>query len=190
MSCFTPDLCASIQNQTGLTDVYVAGLPAVAPNSIHAIIPGFPTDGLLSEPEQVAPSVTARVREGAYVIKPVADSPGSTTLSQGVIDALVVASKQQGKQTVCHAGAYEATRMALAGNVSQVHHVPLDFPLNTTLLDRYIEQGTISCPTLIMMMAVSNTLASTGVVCFPVANVSAAALHAAGVSILAGSDSN
>lgn len=48
------------------------------------------------------------------------------------------------------------------GYISQIHLVLLDFALNKPLVEQWIEQGTVSCPTLVMILAVAEILACTG----------------------------
>ena len=63
-------------------------------------------------------------------------------------------------QAVCHAAAFKAIGTALEGYISQNHLVLLDFALNKPLVEQWVEQRAVSCPTLVMILAVAEILAS------------------------------
>ena len=148
-------------------------------------LPGFPTADLVSNPQQAVAFVGARVAEGSDYIKIIADLPG---LDQNTIDALTNTAHLFGKQVQAHATSFAAIAQALAAGVDVVHHVPLDQPLSASDVSQYKSRNHISVPTLTVMEG----FASLGIpgLSYAAAQTSVGSLHAAGVQILAGTDSN
>jgi imidazolonepropionase-like amidohydrolase len=137
------------------------------------------------EPSQAESWVTKQVAQGADFIKLVAESPG---LGQDILTAAAKASKKAKRAVVCHASSYNSVGQALVAGVDQVHHVPLDKPLDIGAVLAYVRQSTISVPTLAMMLAISKSgLPGYN---FAASNTSVSLLHALGVPILAGTDAN
>lgn len=71
----------------GLADFKTAGLPACAPGSLHARMPGMPEGAMVASAEDASAFVEARIEEGVDYVKVIADLPG---FEQKVLDALVV----------------------------------------------------------------------------------------------------
>jgi imidazolonepropionase-like amidohydrolase len=186
MACWPPSRLAAQRGLAGLPDVRSAGTPAVGPGSNHSRIPGFPPDGVVAGPAEAARFVAARVAEGSDYVKVVADVPGP---DQPTLDALVVAAHAHGKSVVAHAASLMAIRMALAAEVDVVTHAPLDSALTDVDVARMVDNGTVAVPTLTMMEAVAARVDRPGVD-YGAARSSVAALHRAGVPILAGTDAN
>ncbi|KAJ6606887.1 hydrolase [Mycena sp. CBHHK59/15] len=190
-SCYPPDICASLTNQTGLTDVRFPGLSANSPDSTHAVMGNPPANVTLTSPSQVPQFVADQVEIGATFIKIIAEHANSaTTLDQATMDALVASAHSKDLRIVCHAADYAAVDRALTARVDQSHHVPLDLPLDSTLITRFLAQGTISVPTLAIVDALVSTGSPLGPPSYSAANASVAVLHNARVPILAGTDSN
>ncbi len=179
---------ASLLNHTGLTDLHFTTYPAAAPNSPHALLPGFPTIGLISSPEQVSEYMETVVASGTDWVKLLAEDPGRPTLSQASLNALVIAAHGYGKFTVYHSTAYESTNMALDAGVDQINHAPLDKPHDTMTIQKFLANGIPSCPTLAMMQAVVDQNPTKNY-SYAVASASVKALYEAGVPILGGTDS-
>jgi imidazolonepropionase-like amidohydrolase len=128
--------------------------------------------------------VNGQVSDGADYIKVTAEPSG---FDQQTLNTLTHASHQRGKRVICHAVDYASAQRAVAANVDQLHHAPLDKALDITLGTQLRNNGQISVPTLAMMKAVVHN--------FPIRNYSAAKetvnlLHTLGVPILAGTDGN
>ncbi|MCJ1271891.1 hypothetical protein MMC22_011796 [Lobaria immixta] len=187
MACHPKSLCQSLQRHQGLTDVFYVGTPAAAPNSSVAQIPGFPQDELVTSPAQAAQFVKNRVAEGASFVKIIAGNPGTPELNQTTLNALVDESHKRKKLTVCHAPRFLAVQMALEAKADQIHHVPLDIPLDTITASRYIQDKRISAPTLIVMKTIAQN-AKSPAVSFASASASVTTLYKAGVPILVGTD--
>jgi len=201
MACWPPGRVDGFRHQRGLTDIRSAGIPATAPGSTHSKMPGMPVDAILEGPGAAEDFVAARIAEGSDYIKLIADVPGP---DQATLDALVAAARRHGKLTVAHAANTAAWQMAVAAGADVVTHTPLDKPLDDGLIRRMSDTGRISVPTLSMMEAVATRIAAAspggaggaggaggpGGPNYSHARVSVAALHAAGVPVLAGTDAN
>ncbi|KAJ6564643.1 hydrolase [Mycena capillaripes] len=187
-SCYP--VCDSLTNHSGLPDVRFSGLSANVPNSTHAIFLGLRPNETITSPSEAPRFVAEQYAAGATFIKIVAESPGSPTLDQATMDALVVSAHARGLRVACHAADYAAVDRALTARVDQSHHVPMDLPLNSSLISRFLAQSTVSVPTLsIFQQFAVGGLPNAGPG-FTMAKANVALLHAAGVPILAGTDSN
>ncbi|KAK4110166.1 hypothetical protein N656DRAFT_800412 [Canariomyces notabilis] len=197
--CPDPALCASLRNHTGLTAVVTASFMATSPNSTHAKLVGPENAGLLiRDISQAAAFVRSQVAQPwrADFIKVIGSAPGPG-LTQAAQAALVKAAHAAGRRVVLHAAYAEG----LAAGVEQIHHAPLDVPANDRLVDMFrgkrkkTGRAVAVCPTLTMMRATvlemqrGRTMSNSSL-SFAAANETVARLHAAGVSILAGTDAN
>ncbi|MHA6761390.1 amidohydrolase family protein [Streptacidiphilus sp. PAMC 29251] len=188
MACWPPSLVASLRNQSGLTDIQSAGIPAVAPGSLQAHLPGFPASGILTGPGQATGFVTGRVAEGSNYIKVITGTPGADGLDQPTLTAVTSAAHAFGKQVMAHATTAADVAQALLAGIDMIHHVPLDTALTAAAAAQYVAGHRVSVPTLTIMEG----FAGLGIpgLSYAAASGSVAALHQAGVRILAGTDSN
>ncbi|MGW0937535.1 amidohydrolase family protein [Streptomyces sp. NPDC002666] len=185
MASFPPSLVDSLRGQPGLTDIRSAGTPAVAPGSPQSQIPTFPTDAVLTGPEQATRFVRARIAEGSDYIKIIIDEPG---LSPETIKAVAAAAHVAGKLVMAHATTTVAVVRALDANVDMIHHVPMDSALSPSVAARYVASNTVAVPTLTMMEGFGK-LGIPGLD-YAAAQGSVTELRQAGARILAGTDSN
>ncbi|KAK6084025.1 Adenine deaminase 2-like protein 2 [Seiridium cupressi] len=102
---------------------------------------------------------------------------------------LVEKSQPRNKQVVLHASSYEAYRQGAIANVDQIRHSTLDVPADEHLLRMIKESGASLCPTCTTMRAVVEQL-NLPKSSLATANVSVAAMHAAHVPIVVGTDAN
>ena len=186
MACLSIPQCHSVQGHVGLTDVHIAGLAAIAPNSEHAIILNIPDNETLSGPSQAADFVGDQVASGAAFIKLIAEDPGSPTLSQVTLDTIVHYAHQHEKLTACHAASKSAVGMALKARVNQVHHSPLDTALDASDIEKYVKLGALNVPTLVAMQGFS--VLRPNISFYGPAKDSVTALSKVGIPILAGTD--
>ncbi|KAI0596042.1 hydrolase [Biscogniauxia sp. FL1348] len=173
-----------------------AGLPAYAARSRHGRL--FRLLGVGDE-HAVAPAsgsapefVADRVRaDAADYIKVIADEPG---LAQETLDALAGAARGHGLRSVAHAAHHAAFARALRAGFDVLTHVPMDRAVGADLAARLAAAGAVAVPTL----AMSEALAASWLLAWPMrggrqfapAAASVAALRAAGVPVLAGTDAN
>ena len=170
----------------GVADLRAAGVVSTAPTSMHAQRMHAEPDVLVANPGEADAWVAARVNEGADYIKVVIDLPG---FDQETVDALVAAAHARGKKVVAHASRFDAVTMAQRAGVDILTHVPLDRPLEGAQAAELVAAGAIVVPTLTMMTGIVERLKAAGPAYEP-ARSSVAALHDAGMPILAGTDAN
>jgi imidazolonepropionase-like amidohydrolase len=188
MACGPVKFLDSLRGIEGLTDIRSAGIPAVAPGSMHSRIPVVGELGLVSGAAAASEFVAARVSEGSDYIKIVLGSPGGDH-DQATLNALVAAAHRHGKLAVAHTAAYEPAVRALAAGVDVLTHVPLDRALDEGFAARALAGGQFMIPTLAMMEGVVVQQGRPGA-SYAAAHESVSVLHAAGVPVLAGTDAN
>ncbi|KAK3673495.1 hypothetical protein LTR78_006729 [Recurvomyces mirabilis] len=197
-----------LRGQEGLPDLRTAGLPATKAGSVHSCVLPLPQKAFLSGPEQAADWVKRRIDEGSDYIKIIADVPGP---DQDVMNAISAEAHKQGSMVVAHAASYKPFTMALEAKVDVVTHVACDKAVDKDITDRMVASGTIAVPTLCMMKettkkpslsaAASLLLNPSALIAivrsksnaqgsadYSNARESVAAMHMAGVPILAGTD--
>ncbi|MEU2205691.1 amidohydrolase family protein [Streptomyces hygroscopicus] len=188
MATWPPQFLTSLRGTPGVTDIRGAGTPAIGPGGPHARIPGMANDAIVRTPQQAGEFVAAQVSAGSDYIKIVAEAPGDGGPDQETMNALVAAARTHGKRTVAHAVTSGACTMALNADVDLVTHIPLDRPLDQADIARMAEGKKAVIPTLTMM---EGTAAARGVPhAYRTARRNLAALHRAGIPILAGTDAN
>lgn len=186
MACWPPQLVDSLRGRPGLPDIRSAGASATSPGSVHSRMPGYPRTGLVTGPADAARFVAERVAERSDYIKVIADVPGP---DQATLDALVAAGHAHGKLVVAHAASFAAVAMAQRAGTDVITHVPLDRALDDAAVTLAVAQGRIAVPTLSMMEAITTRIGRPGT-SYVFARASVAALHRAGVPVLAGTDAN
>lgn len=182
-------LLAPLRGQPGVADLRAAGVVSTSPESAHAKRMHGETSVLVGSPSEADPWVAARVNEGADYIKVVIDLPG---FDQETVNALVEAAHARGRKVVAHAARWDAVAMAQAAGVDILTHAPLDRAIDAQQAAALVAAGAIIVPTLTMMegMVVGLTRAGIPGLSYEPARTSVATLHAAGTSILAGTDAN
>jgi len=183
-----PEETSPLRGTIGGTDIRSAGLPAIAPGSLHSHFPGVGQRGLIAGPEEAQRFVADRIAEGSDYIKIVVGSPFADH-DQATIDALVAAAHQRGKLVVAHASSAEAVRKAQHAGADILTHAPLDQPLDAATAAELAAAGRVVVPTLTMMAAIVANVAPPGAD-YANARASVTTLYHAGVPILAGTDAN
>lgn len=173
----------SLRGRKGVTDIRGCGIPATAPGSVHSHIPSLPREALVSNAVEAKTFVADRVTEGADYIKIVADVPGP---DQKTVNALVTNAHQSDKLVIAHAVTLVATHMSQLAGVDVITHAPLDGVMSDQDIQRMVENKRISVPTLTMMKGTALAKNKS----FENARRTVAALHLAGVPVLAGTDAN
>ena len=189
MGTWPAALVTSLRLMPGVADIRSSGIGASSPDSAHSKRAGRPADGLVAGPDQAEQWVADRMAEGVDYIKIVIDLPG---FDQPTVNALVAAAHRQGMRTITHASSLDAVRMAQLAGADVLTHVPLDRSMETDDVARAVADHRICIPTLAMMEGIAAKLGhpdGPGPSYEP-ARVSVAALHRAGVPILAGTDAN
>jgi imidazolonepropionase-like amidohydrolase len=183
-----PEQTATLRGQAGQADIRSAGIPAIAPGSLHSHIPGVGGRGVIAGPDEAKRFVADRVAEHSDYIKIVVGSPFADH-DQATIDALVAAAHEQGKLVVAHASSAASITKAQAAGADILTHAPLDQVLETAAAAQAAAAGRVVVPTLTMMEAIVANVAPPRAD-YANARASVAVLHQAGVPILAGTDAN
>jgi imidazolonepropionase-like amidohydrolase len=183
-----PEQTAALRGQPGQADIRSAGIPAIAPGSLHSHIPGVGERGLISGPDEAKRFVADRIAELSDYIKIVVGSPFADH-DQATIDALVAAAHEQGKLVVAHASSAASVAKAQKARADILTHVPLDQALERAAAEQAAAAGRVVVPTLTMMEAIVANVVRAGAD-YANARASVAVLHQAGVPILAGTDAN
>ncbi|WP_243770135.1 amidohydrolase family protein [Amycolatopsis acidicola] len=170
----------------GAADFRTPGAPAIGPGGNHARMPGMPPEAIVTTPAEARAHVEARVAEGVDYIKGVAEAPGDGGPSAETLQALVAAAREHRLKTVVHAATVGAYMLAVDSGAEFVTHVPVNGPIPDETIAKMRSAGQTAIPTLTMMEGV---LAHRGAPA-TVAVDNVAALHRAGVEILAGTDAN
>lgn len=189
MGSWPVELVEELRHTQGTADIRSVGTPAIGPGGPHARIPGRPADALVTTPDQARAYVAKRVAEGSDYIKIITEPPGRGGPDQATLDALVAAAHDRGKLVVAHASALGAVVMSQAAGVDVLTHVPLDAALDDAGVTRVLSDGRAVVPTLTMMEGIVRNAARPGID-YRHARDSVAALHRAGVPIIAGTDAN
>ncbi|ETS79528.1 hypothetical protein PFICI_09381 [Pestalotiopsis fici W106-1] len=189
LGAYPKQLFEEMKSVQGTTEYLSSGLAAFPPQSMHAHFHAkLDKDMSLKGEEDAADWVSARVAEGVDFIKIIADEPG---FSQACLDKLVAESKAAGKITIAHGTHYTAYERSLKAGFDILTHVPLEKPLDETIVGRMVAQRTVSSPTLAMMkLMVDNDHFTLPDADYENCLRGVAAMYEAGVPILVGTDSN
>ncbi|WP_406637261.1 amidohydrolase family protein [Amycolatopsis sp. WGS_07] len=185
MACWPASRVAELRS-VGPADFRSAGPPAIGPGGMHTRIPGMPASSIVTTAEAAVRFVEARVAEGVDYVKGVAEAPGDGGPPAEALQALVDAARERGLDTVLHAATPGAYHLAVATGARFVTHVPVIGRIAAEDVAAMKTAGQTAVPTLTMMEGALPYFA--GAAGDYVANV--AALHAAGVEILAGTDAS
>jgi dihydroorotase-like cyclic amidohydrolase len=131
-ACFSREVCTSLQNHPGLSDVRLASSRATVPGGAIAGANFTLTidpkgENLIHNASQAVEWVGSQVESGADFIKVVSEPPG---WDPQTFRALTQASHKLNRMVICHATDYESTKQAVEARVDQLHHTPLDKALD------------------------------------------------------------
>lgn len=186
-------LVDSLRGLPGTADIRSATAPASAPGGLPTRVMGYPLDTALAGPSEAVEWVGRRVADGADYIKVIIEDPavaGGAILDVHRVRALVVAAHARSLRVIAHVTTLRSIQLALEAGVDVITHVPLGAPLEAAVAGWAAASATVAIPTLVMMAAVAVARAGLPMVNYDNAARSVAALHAAQVLILAGSDAN
>jgi imidazolonepropionase-like amidohydrolase len=183
-------LVQALRARPGTTAIRSGMMALSSPASAHAQrMKGIPAarESLVQDRADVPGMVASRVQQGADYIKVVIDLPG---FDQTTVDAIVIEAHLHGLKVIAHASRSDAVDMAQRAGVDVLTHAPLDRPVDPSQAEALAAAGVVIVPTLTMMKAIVERLAGGAGPRYEPAAVSVAALHHAGVPILAGTDAN
>lgn len=171
-----------------------AGSAASAPGSTQIEIMGFPAESGVTGPDDAARFLDWRMDNGADLIKIIAEDPDATevpALDIPTLRALADGAHQRGLLTIAHAVTAAAFDRGLDGGVDILTHVPFDSPLSESTIARMVESRTIASPTVVMMRAIADArLGDHADAAVGLAIDNVREMHAAGVTVIAGTDAN
>lgn len=185
MACWPAERVAAMR-AAGPADFRTAGLPLIGPHGLHSTIPEMPASAIVTTAEAAVEFVEARVAEGVDYVKGVAEAPGDGGPPAEALQALVDTARERGLHAVLHAATTGAYHLAVATGARFVTHVPAVGRVAAEDIAAMKAAGQTAIPTLTMMEGALAFFA--GAEGDYLANV--AALRAAGVEILAGTDAN
>ncbi|MGH3422100.1 MAG: amidohydrolase family protein, partial [Streptosporangiaceae bacterium] len=189
MGTWPPELVAALRQADGVTDIRSVGSSAAGPGGVHARIPGFPADGILTSPDQARAYVKARVAEAVDYIKVIVEAPGHGGLDETTLRTVVEEAHAHGRIVIAHASATGAIALAQAAGADVLTHAPLDAPIGESAIAQMVHACRIIVPTLVMMEGVVRNGARPGID-YGNARDTVTALHSAGVPIVVGTDAN
>ncbi|MFD4367552.1 amidohydrolase family protein [Rhodococcus sp. NPDC058521] len=187
MASWPPEFTNSLRNQSETTAILSAGVPFIGPDGPHS---HFVTSdhAVVTDPKQVPSEVNRRIADGSDFIKIVLEGPGRGGPSPQVARAVVEAAHRGGVRVVAHAASIESFRLAVECGADIVTHVPMDAPVDADLARRLAQDGRITIPTLCVSETLTSAVDRPGTD-YVNSRDSVVALRAAGVPVLAGTDS-
>ncbi|HEY7390694.1 MAG TPA: amidohydrolase family protein, partial [Bryobacteraceae bacterium] len=134
-------------DRTALADLWSAGTLITSPRGHGTEYVPIPT---INGPQEADDIVRARIGEGSDYIKIVygPGDPSLTSISRETLQALVAAAHAQGKRAVVHVLTIEAARDAVDAGADCLAHVPIDAPIDDTLLEKIVRQKVCVMTTL------------------------------------------
>ncbi|KAM0438981.1 hypothetical protein ACHAPT_001742 [Fusarium lateritium] len=151
LACYDKQECSALKGLHGLADVHHASVAAAAPGSAHGnlTLSNKPEPQLLvHNTSDVKRWVQKQLELEPEFFKLITETPG---LKQETLDVLVSEAHLHGRKVVCHAADYPSQKQAMLAAVDQIHHTPMDKPVDGDLALDVLERGQISVPTLVMM---------------------------------------
>ncbi|CPW10798.1 amidohydrolase family protein [Mycobacteroides abscessus] len=194
MGLWPVESISALRSAHGVTDIRSATIPAVGPESQAARQKGFPREGIVSTAQQGRTFVHQRIDDGADYVKIIAEATSPAGVSHEVAAAIVDESHKHDKQVVAHAVTVGAFHLALRAGVDFITHTPLDGILDEQSVFAMARDNITCIPTLAMMHHMAR-LPATDAGALPArdymhAQRTVAAMHAAGVRILVGTDAH
>ncbi|MEX2970547.1 amidohydrolase family protein [Streptomyces sp. C184] len=182
----SPEQLASLRDVPGTTSIRSAGTPVIGPGGPHSRF--LAEDAVIRDAAHADRYVADRIAAGSDYLKIILEAPGEGGPEAAMATALVAAAHARGILVIAHASSHGAFTMALEAGADIVTHIPLGTPLDPAAVARMRSEGRLSVPTLTMMEGVAT--ARGGEKAFAGSMASVAALHRAGVPVLAGTDAN
>ena len=193
MSCFPEPLCQSLRNQVGLTSFYHAVRAAAGTNStglgpLLGLPPGYP----ITSPADAAPYVREAIKNGTDYIKIVSETGG---IDQESHNAVVAAAHAAGQQVNTHAVDFAGYDRAIRSKTDVIQHSCMDAPLTPSMVSTILRQKQVVTATISIARKKDELAPLLNVTVpanffFDLAVNNTRLLHQAGVTVLAGTDSN
>ncbi|HVM26925.1 MAG TPA: amidohydrolase family protein [Mycobacteriales bacterium] len=179
-----PELVAELRSRTGPPAVHLAGPVLTAPTGYPSRTWGSGGFAAFLDDAAVARTLVGRlVDDGVDVVKVAVEPAGGQPVpGRAELRAVVDAAHERGLRVTAHALTAAAVGRVLDAEVDELAHTPTE-PLDDALLERIADAGMVVVSTLQTLAGPPNADGSPSAV---VRN--AAALHAAGVRLVYGTD--
>ncbi|MFC8231351.1 amidohydrolase family protein [Streptomyces sp. NPDC057287] len=189
MAAWPLSFVTEMRGQAGVAQAFSATTPAVGPGGNHARMPGFPEDGVVTDPREARAFVERRVADGADYIKVVTEAAPPEGMDQATVNAIVDVAHEHGLLVVAHSITTGAFHVAVEAGVDISTHAPLDAVLDDETVQRMRSAGMVSSPTLTMMRGIATNRAAAGLR-YEYARDTVTKFHEAGIRLLVGTDAN
>lgn len=183
-----------LQGTPGIADIRSAYIPAFAPDSVMPEQMHYPASAHVTSPEDAARFV--KDRADADYIKVILEDQGANhgvNFPKPILAAIVKAAHDQHKKVVAHVVSTASYLTALSLGVDVLTHIPFMMPMPIEVPTKMAAQHTVAVPTMISMKAIVDSVKAVNPQSpfdFKYVNDAVATMHRAGVTILAGTDSN
>ncbi|RFU25642.1 hypothetical protein B7463_g10691, partial [Scytalidium lignicola] len=194
MACFSYPQCDAVRDQTGLTSIYTAGLPAIGPGSDHARQHNLSSSQTINNVSQAQEWVSWAFNNGSDYMKITAEGNGPNQETQ---NAIVQDVHSAGKKSMTHASFLQYYSQAITSKTDGIQHTVSDAPMTHSMIQQLLANHQFVTPTMIVfnltldnptaliaLQGSSNTNQS-----YPIVQQNVRAMHEAGVPIIAGTDS-
>ena len=181
----------ALRGQPGLPTVLNSGNSVAPRGGTHAAM----GCAVVSDEREARAYIVGRVAEKVDYIKVIADSPAggeTASMDEALLAEMVAAAHTFGLKVVAHVTLDSSIAMCARTGVDVVTHLPLGRPVDVALAAALAREGTAAIPTLSMMACFAKRIPanSPGGMGYDNAAASMAALHRAGVRLIAGTDAN
>ncbi|QKX61589.1 uncharacterized protein TRUGW13939_08741 [Talaromyces rugulosus] len=193
MNCYNYTACDILRDQPGLTSAFFAGIPAVGPGSNHERLLRLPDSLLVNSSSQAPEFVSWAFGNNSDYYKIISEPDGC---DQGIQNALVEAAHRRGKKAMTHSSYLEYFKMAVKSGSDGLQHTVADGLVPESTIQQIRAQGQYVTPTLtIFYQSLKNASTIEFLTGEPTTNqtvgngtMNTAAMHKAGVPLLAGTD--
>ncbi|MDL2263364.1 amidohydrolase family protein [Synergistaceae bacterium OttesenSCG-928-I11] len=181
----------SLRGQPGLPTVLNSGNSVAPRGGAHAAM----GCAVVSDAREARAYIIERIAEKVDYIKVIADSPADgriVVMDEALLAEMVAVAHTFGRKIVAHVTLDSSVAMCARTDVDVVTHLPLGRPVDAALAVELANKGTTAIPTLCMMACFANRIPanSPSGMDYDNAAASMAALHLAGVRLIAGTDAN
>lgn len=195
MATDSTELVNSLRHQKGLTDIqscYEALTSCPGPMLRAAV---GTLSSYVSTTAEAEDFVRAQIDKGAEYIKVILEGPPLTTemFSAELLSTVVKLAHAHGKRVFAHTTSVAAYRLAVEAGVDVLNHIPSNELLPTDVIDGILEKGILVIPTMIMqkgIVAAVKKMMPDRAGDYSIVEQSVGILHKAGVTLIAGTDSN
>lgn len=189
MAAWPLSLVTEMRGQEGVAQVFSPAIPAIGPGGNHAKIPGFPAEGIVTNPQEARAFVERRVADGADYIKVITEAAEPEGMDVATVTAIVETAHGHDLLVVAHSTTAGAFHVAIEAGVDISTHAPLDAVLDDDAVRRLQGAGMVSSPTLTMMKGVAAVRVDEALR-YEYARDTVTKFHDAGIRLLVGTDAN